>query len=367
MRIILFLCCVMVSSYGSIFYVGSMKSEGIYCSSLNYKTGSLAEFRNVAKLTRPSFLSIDRKNKRLYSTNLTNWKSPGEIVSFSINNDFSLKKLNQMSSYGGNPCHLTLSPNKKILFAANYNNQGSVISYQLDSDGLLNKIASHKLHFGSGNHPQRQKEAHAHSIYPHPKYPFVYSADLGADSIFIYKYDQHSGELDLIKKESLTGEILGPRHMKWDKQGNYLYVLNELDLSLHIFKYVKDGLIQEVKKLNTLFDNNKNANLTAAEIRFHPTLPILYTSIRDKDNLNQDKISVFEVNGDKTKLINVIPAIVNFPRNFNIDPTGNWMLVAGQRSKDIAVFSIDSDGIPSYNNKKYIFPGEPVCIEFLND
>ena len=86
MRIILFLCCVMLSSYGSIFYVGSMKSEGIYCSSLNYKTGSLAEFRNVAKLTRPSFLSIDRKNKRLYSTNLTNWKSPGEIVSFSINN-----------------------------------------------------------------------------------------------------------------------------------------------------------------------------------------------------------------------------------------------------------------------------------------
>ena len=43
------------------------------------------------------------------------------------------------------------------------------------------------------------------------------------------------------------------------------------------------------------------------------------------------------------------------------------MLVAGQRSKDIAVFSIDSDGIPSYNNKKYTFPGEPVCIEFLND
>jgi len=366
-RIILFLFCMIVSSYGSIFYVGSMKSEGIYYSSLNSKTGSLTEFINVAKLTRPSFLSIDSKNKRLYSTNLTNWKNPGEIVAFSINDDFSLKKLNQMSSHGGNPCHLTLSPNKKVLFAANYNNQGSVISYQLDNEGFIKNIASHKLHFGSGNHPNRQKEAHAHSIYPHPKYPYVYSADLGADSIFIYKYDRHSGELNFIKKESLTGNILGPRHMKWDKQGHYLYVLNELDLSLHIFKYIKDGLIKEVHKLSALFDNKNNMNLTAAEIRFHPTLPIIYTSIRDKDDLNRDKISVFKVNGDKTKLIDVIPAIVNFPRNFNIDPTGNWMLVAGQRSKNIAIFSIDSHGVPSYINKKYIFPGEPVCIEFFNN
>ena len=39
------------------------------------------------------------------------------------------------------------SKQKNFDFAANYNNQGSVISYQLDSDGLLNKIASHKFAF----------------------------------------------------------------------------------------------------------------------------------------------------------------------------------------------------------------------------
>ena len=78
----------------------------------------------------------------MHKSALTNWKNPGEIVAFSINDDFSLKKLNQMTSYGGNPCHLTLSPNKKVLFAANYNNQGSVISYQLDNEGFIKNIAS---------------------------------------------------------------------------------------------------------------------------------------------------------------------------------------------------------------------------------
>ena len=366
MRFIIFLFGMIISTYGSVFYIGSMKSEGIYYSSLNLQNGVLSEFQNAAKLTRPSFLSIDKNNKRLYSTNLINWKTPGEIVSFLIHDDFSLIKLNQMSSRGGNPCHLTLSPNKNILFAANYNNQGSVISYRLDTDGSIKNIASHKIHYGSGNHPQRQKEAHAHSIYPHPKFPFVYSADLGADSIFIYKFDQLSGELELIKKESLRGNILGPRHMKWDKKGRFLYVLNELDLSLSIFEYLNDGYIREVNKINALFNNSSIENLTAAEVRFHPTLPILYTSIRDKDDLNRDKISVFKVEGSKTKLIDVVPAIVNFPRNFNLDPTGKWMLVAGQRSKNIAVFSINPKGIPIYTKRIYEFPGEPVCIEFLN-
>jgi len=55
----------------------------------------------------------------------------------------------------------------------------------------------------------------------------------------------------------------------------------------------------------------------------------------------------------------------NWPRNFAIDPTGKFLLVANQKSEDITVFKIDQ---PS---GKLAFTGikvpnqSPVCLQFL--
>jgi 6-phosphogluconolactonase len=52
------------------------------------------------------------------------------------------------------------------------------------------------------------------------------------------------------------------------------------------------------------------------------------------------------------------------PRNFNIDPTGSWMLVANQRTNDLHVFRIDKkSGMPSPPGQ-VLKIGAPVCIRF---
>ena len=61
------------------------------------------------------------------------------------------------------------------------------------------------------------------------------------------------------------------------------------------------------------------------------------------------------------------PSSGKTPREINIDPTGQWLLVANQDSDNIVVFSIDQKtGLlkkHSINNEL----NSPSCIQFLED
>jgi 6-phosphogluconolactonase len=52
------------------------------------------------------------------------------------------------------------------------------------------------------------------------------------------------------------------------------------------------------------------------------------------------------------------------PRNFAIDPSGKWLLAAGQDSHGVSLFSIDqSTGKLSFTGRTVPVPA-PVCITF---
>ena len=43
-------------------------------------------------------------------------------------------------------------------------------------------------------------------------------------------------------------------------------------------------------------------------------------------------------------LLQNVPAKVEIPRNINLSPDGKWLLVAGQKSGNVPVFSVGRDG-----------------------
>ncbi|MAS98630.1 MAG: hypothetical protein CMF29_06885 [Kiritimatiellaceae bacterium] len=377
LKILLLSFLLMFQAHAAQLFIGTAQTDGIYTSKLNDLTGQLTSFKCVATIKRPSFIAIDTHRKKLYSTNLNNFKESGEIIAFQIEPKGSLTELNRVPSQGMNPCHLQLSPNRMILFTANYGAPGrplstgqksaSLTSYRIQSNGHLTAPVSSHLHTGSGTHPSRQKEPHAHSVFPHPTDPYIYVADLGADAIFSYHYHPHTAKTTPLEKIAVAGNSRGPRHMKWSPNGKTLYLLNELSLTLSVFSYAGKGHLQQIDEIDALPPNTNRDQLTAAEIRMHPTEPILYVSIRDKADNGRDCITLFDTSNTQTKRIKTIPAQVAFPRNFNIDPTGKWLLIAGQRSQDIVIFSLNSDGIPKTLCHRYSFPGEPICIEFLDE
>ncbi|MEO6894663.1 MAG: beta-propeller fold lactonase family protein, partial [Ginsengibacter sp.] len=89
----------------------------------------------------------------------------------------------------------------------------------------------------------------------------------------------------------------------------------------------------------------------------------LYAS--DRGDLNQ--IVIFSVDTDSGKLTfkGNQPSFGTHPRNFTIDPTGNYLLVANQDSENIIIFKRDKKtGLLSKTDKEIHIP-RPVCLQMI--
>ena len=135
----------------------------------------------------------------------------------------------------------------------------------------------------------------------------------------------------------------GPRHMKFHTSGKFIYVLNELALSVTVFAYdAEKGTMTPIQTIPTVSEEQKakEAFVSASEIRVHPSGKFVYAA-----NRGHDTITAFRVDQATGKLIliEIEPIRGGWPRNFNLDPTGKWLLAAGRDSNTIAVFAIDPD------------------------
>ena len=162
---------------------------------------------------------------------------------------------------------------------------------------------------------------------------------------------------------------MGPRHMKWLHNNHFAYILNELDLSISVFKALENGQLEYLDSYSTLPKGADKEGMSAAEIRIHPDGKYICSSNRDLAEQGRDSIAVFAFKdkGAALKQIEVQTVDVSIPRNFNFDPSGNWMLVGGQRSSDVAILPFDQRGGHLRTmTEKMPFEGGPICIEFLD-
>jgi 6-phosphogluconolactonase len=84
-------------------------------------------------------------------------------------------------------------------------------------------------------------------------------------------------------------------------------------------------------------------------------------------NRGHNSIAVFSVapSTGALTLDQVISTDGDWPRNFTLDPTGAFLLVANQRSDNVVVFNIDqSTGRLTPTGNNYQLPS-PVCLKFL--
>jgi 6-phosphogluconolactonase len=260
----------------------------------------------------------------------------GFVASFARQPDDHLKLINQQSSMGEGPCHLSLDADSKNLFVANYAS-GSVASYQVDEAGKISPAVSFHQHKGSSVHPERQTQAHAHSIYCTSDNKFVYAADLGTDKVMIYALDAASGKLTPSGEASVPAGG-GARHMVFSDDGKKLYVLNELTLS--VSRFGRDEKSGELKlEITKPVMANIGEEMTCSEIQLSADGKFLYAASRDIANKKRDVISVLKV--EDLSIIQEQPTGAWIPRHFGISPCGKWMLIAGMRENKVVVHALD--------------------------
>lgn len=329
-----------------LMYVGSYTgkgSEGIYAYRFDPATGKTKPVGLAAATDNPSFLAADPSGRFLYAVNEldTYAKQPtGALSAFAIDRvSGKLKLLQQVSSLGAGPAHLSLDKSGRYLLVANYTG-GNVAVFRVGKDGRLGERTAFVQDAGAGVHPQRQTGPHAHAIQLSKDNRYAITADLGIDKLLVHRFDADRGTLTPASPGFVAMEPgAGPRHLAFAPSGKQLYVVNELANTVAVFSYDPDAgtlrLIQTNPTLPAKFAGKQN---TAAEIALDPKGRYLYVS-----NRGHDSIAVFSVNaGDgKLKSAHWVPSGGRTPRHFAIDPGGKWLIAANQDSNELKFFRID--------------------------
>lgn len=331
-------------------YTGD-ESKGIYQCELNLKDGSLSAVSLAVETSNPSFLAFHPNKKFLYAVN----EAEATLSSFAIDEKTgNLKFLNSQPSQGGAPCHLIVDPTGKNVLAANYSG-GSCLCIPLEADGRLSKRSSFQQHVG----PKKN----GHSIHLDKANKFAFCCDLGLDQVVIYAFDADKGTL---KPHGAfqTPKGSGPRHFAWHPDGKSAYVNGESDLTIVACDYdASQGMLKQKQVLSTLpKDITRNGGSTAETV-VHPSGKFVYVSNRDPYN----SIAIFSIHPQTRELTAVghQSAGIKTPRNFAIEPTGKYMLVANQSGGNVIVFRIDpSTGelIPTEASTKV---PNAVCVRFM--
>lgn len=369
------------AAHDQLVYIGTytgaknakVESKGIYVFGFNSESGKLEPMGLAGEVKSPSFLAIAPSRKYLYcvseapvGTATPAKPATGGVSSFSIDKDTGkLTLLNQESSEGSGPCHVSLDHTGKTLLVANYGS-GHVASLPVKDDGSLAKAATVYQHEpASKANPKRQEGPHAHSINVDESNKFAFAADLGCDRVFIYKLNAAEGKLT--PNAPAFGTVPaggGPRHFAFHPNGKHAYVCNEMTCTVTAFEYdAARGALTEKDTVSTLPDGVAvEPKFSTAETQVHPSGKFAYVS-----NRGHNTIAVYSVDASsgKLKLVQNAPSVVETPRNFGIDPSGKWLIATGQSSSNLAVFAIDASTGKLNPTGQILEVGSPVCVKFL--
>jgi 6-phosphogluconolactonase len=354
---------------GRLVYVGTYTrngSEGIYAFRFDETSGRLQPIGLAARTSNPSFLAVHPNGRWLYAVNedeVYQGAKSGSVTAFAIDRTSGrLTQLNQQSSQGGAPCHISIDGTGRYALVANYA-AGTVAAIPIGPDGRLGEATGVVQHTGSGAHPDRQKGPHAHAIIVDGANRFALAADLGIDKVLVYRFDAAHGTLSVHDPPSAVLKPgAGPRHIAFSPSGRWLYAINELSSTITAFGWDPNrGVLTDGPTTSTLPSSFTGAN-TTAEIAVHPSGRFVYGS-----NRGHDSIAVFGAAARTGALAAVghVPTGGRTPRNFALDPEGRWLVAANQNSSSLVVFRVnEKTGMLDRTGDPTVIP-MPVCVLFV--
>ncbi|MDH4296311.1 MAG: lactonase family protein [Cyclobacteriaceae bacterium] len=339
-------------------YAVEGKPNGIHVYRFNAKSGEYDAAQPVTELLNASYLAISRDRKNVYAVSEG---GGGSVNAYAFNPESgALTFMNSVPAQG--PCYVSVDNKKKVVFTGNYGG-GSIVSVHLNKDGsFVEENVQTLQHKGSSIVKGRQDKPHVHSVVLSLDDRYLLVPDLGTDKVYQYR-------IDAMQEKALAAADVpflpvhpggGPRHLTFHPNGKYAYLVLELEGAVMALDY-RDGKLA-AKQTVSMAPPDFKGQVSGADIHVSPDGKFLYASNRGDAN----EIAIFSI--DKQGRLASIGRQSVFgktPRNFVIDPTGNFLLVANQNTNEVIIFKRDKTTGQLTPTGKKIEADKPVCLKFV--
>ncbi|HMH13332.1 MAG TPA: lactonase family protein [Edaphobacter sp.] len=334
-------------------------SKGIYACAFDPTTGELTQTGLAAEAENPTFLALAPNGKNLFAANELD--NIGAVSSFTLDRNASkLTKINQVSAKGGGTTHVSVDHTGRSVFAANYGG-GSAASFAADSSGRLSPVVSFFQYSGKGPKPQ-QNGPHAHRVTVSPDNRFLLVNDLGLDMIHIYRLDAATAKLTPhTPSEWKSASGAGPRALLFHPNGKLAYCVNELDSTVNVLGWnATKGTLETLQTASYLPEGHQGPS-APSDIVIDKQARFAYVANRLDDFMVSFTISPTD---GKLTMIERTSCGGQVPRHIALDPTEGWLLVANQKSDNIAVIARDKKTGRLANTSKSFPLSKPQCLVF---
>lgn len=331
-------------------YVGGYGDDyplGIY--SLDKAEGTLTSSGSSTDAgSNPSYLAVF--GRTLYAANERD-DSQGGLTALSIADDGSLSRLNHQTGSDGGFAHVAIDPSGSFALAASYNG-GSVSLFPIEDDGALGPELDN-VDFGD--------EAQSHCVGFDPSGAFVFVPNKGNDEIAQLVLGTDGSLTPNTPPQIATAAGAGPRHIAISDDGSRAWVMNELSSTMTPYQLNDAGTLSAGTPVSTRA-NGSNGQNTGAHVEITPDARFVYGS-----NRGDDTLAVFAADPVTAELTLVEhePTRGAIPRDFEMDPEGDLLIVANQDSQNLAMFSIASDGSLDPLGDVIEAPPLPVAVQLV--
>jgi 6-phosphogluconolactonase len=369
-------------SHSATIGVGESNSKGIYVSKFHAATGEIGQPELAAEIANPSFLTVSPNHEFLYavSEDPLSLGPPLDhasyVSAYAIDHTTGkLRLLNTVPTGGTSTCYLSTDKTGKYVLLANFGS-GSISIVRVNEDGSLGRQTAFVQHLGHGSPSVPvQSSPHPHTIRVSPDNRYVIVSDLGTDKVYIYHFDEKTGMVSPLDPTTAAVEPGGgPRRFIFDHEGKFGYQLNEMGSTLVTYAWdPAKGSLTQLQELSIAPPRLRNAG---AELQISNDGKFLYASNRLSQFNAQDPtkidrlpgtIAVFAIDPQKHTLteLHQVPSGGIMPRNFAIDPTGQYLIVLNQISNNVVQFKIDAATGMLTNTGREIKVDTPVCLQFV--
>jgi 6-phosphogluconolactonase len=324
------------------------------------------------RLDSPSWLVVSPDQKHVYAVNENGpgaRDTIGRASALSLDAHHTLTLDNQVSTLGDHPTHASLTPDGRYLLVANYSVNadpgGTLAVLPIDASGKLQPVSQLSSYQASHVDKARQLSSHIHSVNFAPDGKTAYVADLGGDRVYTYRYAPRDNAERPLQAAATPFLALppgsGPRHLVFDASGRHAYLTLEMSGQVAVLDVSAEGALK-LRTVLDLFAPGFSGDNGAGAIHLSADGKFLYAVNRGTDN----HIAVFAVAADGgLSLVQRRATEGRQPREFSIDPSGRFLLVAAQGDNRIVVIARDAKTGKLGKTLQTVDVAAPSDIKFL--